>query len=42
MENMKHALKAAAALLGILAAGALFWYIVIKFMWLCYYAGIPM
>ena len=42
MENMKQTLKITAAILGIIAAGALFWYVVIKFMWMCYYAGIPM
>ncbi len=25
-----------------LAGAALFWFIVIEFMWACYYAGIPM
>lgn len=39
---MKHILKATVAVIGILAAGLLFWHIVIKFMWMCYYAGIPM
>lgn len=39
---MKQTLKATAAILGIVAAGLLFWHIVIKFMWMCYYAGIPM
>lgn len=39
---MKQTLKATAAIIGIVAAGLLFWYIVIKFMWMCYYAGIPM
>lgn len=29
-------------LLGIVAGCALFWFIVIEFMWACYYAGIPM
>lgn len=31
-----------AKLLGIIAGCALFWFIVIEFMWACYYAGIPM
>jgi hypothetical protein len=39
---MKHTLKATAAIIGMLAAGLLFWHIVIAFMWMCYYAGIPM
>lgn len=28
--------------LGILIGCILFWVVVIKFMWACYYAGIPM
>lgn len=39
---MKQTLKATAVILGMIAAGLLFWYIVIAFMWMCYYAGIPM
>lgn len=39
---MKQPLKAMAAILGIVAAGLLLWYIVIEFMWMCYYAGIRM
>ena len=39
---MKQTLKAMAAILGIIAAGQLFWHIVIEFMWMYYYAGIPM
>ena len=39
---MKQTLKAAAAVIGMIAAGLLFWHIVIEFMWMCYYAGIPM
>lgn len=42
MENMKQTLKATAAIIGIVAAGLLFWCAVITFMWACYYAGIPM
>lgn len=42
MESMKQTLKATAAIIGIVAAVALFWYIVIEFMWACYYAGTPM
>ncbi len=32
----------AVKLLGILIGCAAFWFIVIEFMWACYYAGIPM
>ncbi len=39
---MKQPLKVTAAIIGMIAAGLLFWYIVIAFMWMCYYAGIPM
>ena len=39
---MKQTLKATAAVIGIAAAGALFWYAVIEFMWMCHYAGIKM
>ena len=39
---MKQALKATAAIIGMLAAGLLFWHIVIEFMWMCYYAGFRM
>nr|DAN29004.1 MAG TPA: hypothetical protein [Caudoviricetes sp.] len=39
---MKHTLKATAAVIGILAAGLLFWYAIIEFMWACHYAGIRM
>lgn len=39
---MKPTLKATAAIIGMVAAGLLFWYIVIEFMWVCYDAGIPM
>ena len=39
---MKRTLKAMAAIVGMLAAGLLFWYIVIEFMWMCHYAGIRM
>lgn len=39
---MKHTLKATAAVIGIIAAGLLFWHIVITFMWMCYYAGMKM
>lgn len=40
--EMKQILKATAAIIGIVAAGLLFWYIVIEFMWVCYDAGIRM
>lgn len=39
---MKHPLKATAAIVGMIAAGLLFWCIVIEFMWMCHYAGIRM
>lgn len=39
---MKQTLKATAAIIGIVAAGLIFWQLVIWFMWACYYAGIPM
>lgn len=39
---MKHTIKATAAVIGMIAAGLIFWYIVIAFMWMCYYAGIRM
>lgn len=39
---MKQTLKATAAIIGVCAAGLLFWYIVIEFMWMCHYAGIRM
>lgn len=39
---MKQTLKATAVIIGIVAAGLLFWYAVIEFMWACYYAGIRM
>ena len=39
---MKHTLKATAAIIGMIAAGLLFWYIVIAFMCMFYYAGIRM
>lgn len=39
---MKQTLKATVAIIGMIAAGLLFWHIVIEFMWICYYAGIRM
>lgn len=39
---MKQTLKATAALLGIIAAGALTWYAVIELLWACASAGLPM
>lgn len=39
---MKQIIKATAAILGMVAAGLLFWYAVIEFMWMCHYAGIRM
>lgn len=39
---MKQILKATAAVLAFIAAGLLFWCIVIEFMWMCHYAGIRM
>lgn len=39
---MKQTFKATAALLGIVAAGLLFWFTVSALMWIAYYAGIRM
>lgn len=39
---MKQTLKATAAVIGIVAAGLLFWYAATGLLWVCYYAGIPM
>lgn len=39
---MKQTLKATAAIIGMCAAVVIFWYIVIEFMWMCYYAGFRM
>lgn len=39
---MKQTLKSTAAVIGIIAAGLIFWNLVAAFMWACYYAGIPM
>lgn len=39
---MKQTLKATAVIIGIIAAGFIFWHIVSEFMWMCYYAGIKM
>lgn len=39
---MKKALKATAAILGMIAAAWLFLEALRAFMWACYYAGIPM
>lgn len=38
---MKQILKATAAILGMIAAGALFWATVITFLYACDAAGIP-
>lgn len=38
---MKQTLKAPAAVIGMVAAGALLWCAVIAFLWACHYAGIP-
>lgn len=43
--NYKKAIEYAKMIgigLAMLAGAALFWVIVIEFMWACYYAGIPM
>lgn len=42
MEQMKQILKATAAVIGIIAAVCLFWYIITEFLWVCYYAGFTM
>ena len=39
---MRRTLKATAAVVGIIAAGLIFWKILAAFMWMCYYAGIRM
>lgn len=39
---MKQTLKATAAIIGMIAAGLLFWYAFAAFMWMCYYAGFTM
>lgn len=39
---MKQTIKATAVIIGIVAAGLLFWKALAAFMWACYYAGIPM
>lgn len=39
---MKRKLFAALAVLAFIAAGLIFWKLVAAFLWLCYYAGIPM
>lgn len=39
---MKQTLKATAAVIGIVAAGALTWYAVIELLWACASAGLPM
>lgn len=39
---MKQTLKAAAAVIGIVAAVLLFWHTVAALMWIAYYAGIKM
>ena len=39
---MKQTLKAMAAIIGMLAAGLLFWAAVITFLYACEAAGIPM
>ena len=39
---MKQTLKATAAIIGIVAAGLLFWEAIAAIMWLAYYAGFSM
>jgi hypothetical protein len=39
---MKRKALAALAVVGIIAAGVLFWEIVAFLMWMAYFAGIPM
>ena len=39
---MKQILKATAAMIGIVAAGALTWCAVIELLWACANAGLPM
>lgn len=39
---MKRKALAVLAVVAFIAAGLLFWRLLAAFMWLCYYAGIPM
>lgn len=39
---MKQTAKGLAAIVGIVAAGLLFWEIIAAIMWVCYYAGFSM
>lgn len=39
---MKQTAKALAAIIGIVAAGLLFWEAIAAIMWACYYAGFSM
>ena len=42
LNKIKDYSMIAAKILGIIIGCALFWFVVIEFMWACYYAGIPM
>lgn len=39
---MRRKAITALAVCGIIAAGVIFWQLLAAFLWLCYYAGIPM
>lgn len=39
---MKQTIKATAAIIGVIAAGILFWEVLSALLWACYYAGAPM
>ncbi len=41
-DKVITALKWVGTIIGMIAGAAIFWYVVIEFMWACYYAGIPM
>ncbi len=41
-EKVITVLKWIGTIIGMIAGAAIFLYIVIEFMWTCYYAGIPM
>lgn len=41
-EKVKERALTALAIVGMIAAGIIFWELVRAFMWMCYEAGIPM
>ena len=42
MGKRLERIKTIAAIIGSIIAGIVFWKLVADFMWICYYAGIPM